>query len=140
MQTISEEKERQLRAMFGEDRFIIACGVKIEEIGQGYARAAMDVREDMLNGAQVANGGALFTLADLAFAVAANSMSENISLTLSMQMNFLKSAKLGDHLVAQAQCLSGGGKMGSYDVTVRNQEGIMLASAQGMSYQLHRKV
>ena len=48
-------------------------GIEIEEVRVGYARIAVTVDEGMLNGYGTAHGGALFTLADMAFAYACNS-------------------------------------------------------------------
>ena len=50
-----------------------AWNIEIEEAREGYARIAMIVRKDMLNGHATAHGGMLFALADAAFAYACNS-------------------------------------------------------------------
>ena len=55
------------------DQFAILAGVTLLEVGNGYAKACMEVRPEHLNGGGVCQGGALFTLADLAFAAATNS-------------------------------------------------------------------
>ena len=55
------------------DRFAAMAGVQVVEMGQGCAKAVMTVVDHHLNGAGVCQGGALFTLADLAFAAAVNS-------------------------------------------------------------------
>ena len=55
------------------DKFAIMAGVELLEVGNGYARARMEIRPEHLNGGGVCQGGAIFTLADLAFAAAANS-------------------------------------------------------------------
>ena len=55
------------------DRFAAATGVVLTEVGEGFAKAVMAVEERHLNGANVCQGGAIYTLADLAFAAAVNS-------------------------------------------------------------------
>lgn len=55
------------------DHFAVRSGVELLEIKPGYAKARMLVTPEHLNGGGVCQGGALFTLADLAFAAAANS-------------------------------------------------------------------
>ena len=55
------------------DRFAAATGVELTEVGEGFAKAVMTVEERHLNGANVCQGGAIYTLADLAFAAAVNS-------------------------------------------------------------------
>ena len=59
-------EEKKLLDFFKNDRFAVHAGAELLEIKEGYARARMLVTEKLLNGADVCQGGALFTLADLA--------------------------------------------------------------------------
>lgn len=56
-----------------QDRFCKCNGIRLREIREGYAEAVLDVEEKHLNGLNVVQGGAVYTLCDLAFAGAANS-------------------------------------------------------------------
>ena len=56
-----------------DDRFCRYNGMRIDVLRLGYAEAVMDITENSLNGLGIAQGGSIFTLADLAFAGAANS-------------------------------------------------------------------
>ncbi len=79
---------------FKKDRFAMNAGVELLETGEGYARARMLVTPEHLNGGGVCQGGALFTLADLAFAAAVNS---HLVLTFSTSSNisFFRSVSSG---------------------------------------------
>ncbi len=79
---------------FKKDRFAVNAGVELLETGEGYARARMLITSEHLNGGGVCQGGALFTLADLAFAAAVNS---HLVLTFSTCSNitFFKSVASG---------------------------------------------
>lgn len=70
-----------------KDRFASAAGVELLEIKEGYARARMLVQPKHLNGGGVCQGGAIFTLADLAFAAAANS-HQTLTLSVSSNISF----------------------------------------------------
>ena len=74
---------KTLKEMLSHDRFAAEAGVELLEVREGYAKARMLVTEKHLNGGGVCQGGALFTLADLAFAAVANSRNQ---LTLSLNM------------------------------------------------------
>ena len=73
-----------LKDFFKKDRFAALAGVELLEVRQGYAKARMLVTPEHLNGGGVCQGGALFTLADLACAAAFNS---HLVLTLGTSAN-----------------------------------------------------
>ena len=54
------------------DRFAANAGCQITEVDEQHAVAVMTVTEVHLNGGNVCQGGALFTLADLAIAALMN--------------------------------------------------------------------
>ena len=114
-------------------------GVDIEEAREGYARIAMIVREDMLNGHEIAHGGMIFALADTAFAYACN--SRNVS-TVAQQASivFLAQAKAGERLVAEAREQALSGRSGVYAVRVTTADGRKIAEFQGLSRSLNQPV
>ena len=69
---------KTLKEMLSHDRFAAEAGVELLEVREGYAKARMLVTDKHLNGGGVCQGGALFTLADLAFAAVANSRKQRI--------------------------------------------------------------
>jgi acyl-CoA thioesterase len=109
-----------------------AWAIEIEEVREAYARIAMTLRGDMLNGHGIAHGGMIFSLADTAFAYACNSRNVN---TVAQQASivFLAPARQGDRLVAEAQEQALSGRSGVYQVTVRNRKGEKIAVFQGLS-------
>lgn len=109
-----------------------AWGIEIEEAREGYARIAMVVRADMLNGHRIAHGGMTFALADTAFAYACNSRNL-VSVAQHASIAFLAPAREGDRLIAEAKEISVAGRSGAYAVTVRNGKGEDIAVFQGFS-------
>ena len=109
-----------------------AWGIVIEEARAGYARLAMKVRADMLNGHRIAHGGMIFALADTAFAYACN--ARNVA-TVAQQASivFLSQANEGETLIAEAEEQSTAGRSGVYTVTVRTKTGQDVAVFQGLS-------
>ncbi len=109
-----------------------AWGIEIEEVREGYARIAMVVRRDMLNGHAIAHGGMIFALADTAFAYACN--SRNVK-TVAQQASiaFLAPGREGDRLRAEATEVAVSGRSGIYAVTVTNPAGEKIAIFQGLS-------
>jgi acyl-CoA thioesterase len=116
-----------------------AWGIEIEEAREGYARIAMTVRPDMLNGHAIAHGGMIFALADTAFAYACN--SRNVStVAQAASIVFMAQAKAGERLVAEAHEQALNGRSGVYQVTVRTAEGRGIAAFQGLSRSLNQPV
>lgn len=113
-------------------------GVEIEEAREGYARIAMTVRPDMLNGHGIVHGGMVFSLADTAFAYACN--SRNVAtVAQAASIVFLSSAEAGERLVAEAHERALEGRSGVYEMIVRSGERTV-AVFQGQSRSLGRPV
>ena len=109
-----------------------AWGVEIEDAGEGWARVAMTVTPAMLNGHGTAHGGMVFALADTAFAYACNSRNET-SVAQQASIAFLGPARAGDRLVAEAREQAAAGRSGVYYVSVRGEDGRVVAEFQGLS-------
>ena len=62
----------EAREEFAGDRFAMGTGVRIEEVDDRYAKCSLQLTSRHLNAAGQTMGGAIFTLADFTFAVAAN--------------------------------------------------------------------
>ena len=90
-----------LERLNATDRFAKTNGIQLTEIREGYAKAEMTVEERHLNGGNVCQGGAIFTLADLAIAAVMNSHGL-LTLGIENQVTYVSSALLGDHLIAEA--------------------------------------
>ena len=122
--------ERVGRAMMARDASSHFLGVSLEEVRPGYARMAMTVTADMLNGLGLCHGGFTFKLADDAFAYACNSYNRN-AVGVTCTVTYPASAHLGDRLVAEAVEVLRKGRTGLYDVTVANQKGEVVLLFRG---------
>ncbi len=127
------------RAMYARDRAAQELGVELLEVAHGYARMAMRVRENMLNGHAICHGGYIFALADTAFAYACNA-DNRVTLALSCHVSFTAPAAAGDRLVAEAEEIAAGGRTGVYDVTVRREDGTLIAVFRGQAYRTRAKL
>lgn len=127
--------EASARSMYAQDRASQALGMRILEIRPGYARLAMTVREDMVNGHKICHGGLIFTLADSAFAFACNTY-DLVTVASSGSIEFLLPARLGDELTAFAEEQTRSKRTGVYDVAVRNERGECVAMFRGRSHEI----
>lgn len=123
---------KEIYDRFSRDRFAAMCGMEIEEISKGYARTSMVVEDRHLNGVDIAQGGAIFTLADLAFACASNSHGP-VAVSINISMSFLKAVREGETLVAEAREVSLHRKIAVYEMEVRSKDDIV-AKLSGTVY------
>jgi acyl-CoA thioesterase len=125
--------------MLATDHASRSLGMKLESTGPGRACVSLEVTPAMANGFGICHGGIVFSLADSAFAFACNTY-DDLSVAAAAQIDFLKSARVGDRLTATAQERSRGRRSGVYDVSVRNAAGEEIAVFRGRSASLGRRL
>lgn len=117
---------------FKRDKFAVHAGIELESISPGRATVKCDIQEHHLNGVACVHGGMLFTLADMAFAAAANSHGR-LAVALNASIAFVKPAK-GKTLYAEAKEVSRSGRHAVYDVRITDDNGDTVSVFQGMAY------
>ncbi len=130
--------ERVRDHMWANDRASQGLGMRVTAIGPGRCTIAMTVREDMLNGYGTCQGGLMTTLADSCFAFACNAYDE-ITVAAGFDVQIVAPGKLGDVLTATAVEISKTGRLGVYDVDVRNQRDERVLAFRGRSYTMKGK-
>jgi acyl-CoA thioesterase len=118
-----------------QDPFARWMGIELQELRPGYSRVAMMLTPQMVNFHGIPHGGAIFALADAAFAAASNSHGQT-AVALSMTINYLAAATPGARLVAEAQELRKGNRSGFYQIMVRTESGDLITACQAV---VHRK-
>lgn len=115
----------KVREYFMGDTFAMHMGIRIEKADAEESVCSLEITPDHFNAGGTVQGGAIFTLADLAFAVAANCDGRH-TVTQSASVSFLKPAK-GKKLIARAQKISAGSRTNHYSVRVTNEEDTLVA-------------
>jgi len=103
--------------MMANDAFSQWLGIEILEVKEGFARVQMTVRDEMLNGHQIAHGGISFSLADSAFAFASNSHGQK-AVSIDTSINHVKPIFAGDVLTATSEKEHISKSLGQYLVRV----------------------
>ena len=114
------------------DKFALLAGVELLETGNGYAKARMEIKPEHLNGGGVCQGGAIFTLADLAFAAATNSHAR-LTLSITSSINFFKAESKG-FLYAEAHEAFSHKRLSNCEVRITNEAGDLIATFNGTGY------
>jgi acyl-CoA thioesterase len=121
-----------LAKVFEGDRFAARNGVELVELSEGRAVARMRVWPEHMNAAGVVQGGAVFTLADFAFAVASNSRG-NVALAIEAHVTFLRAVR-GGVLTAEAREEGGSRRLSTCTVRVTDEAGSLVGLFTGTAF------
>lgn len=102
--------------------------MRLETVREGYAEAIMEITENSCNAVGTVQGGAIFTLADMAFAGAANSYGDKC-VAMSAAASFIRPGT-GKQLRAIARAVSKGRRSCVIETEVRNDEDKLVAKFQ----------
>jgi acyl-CoA thioesterase len=115
------------REVFSKDLYATELsGAVIDEIGENYAKCSMKLTEKHKNAYGGIMGGAIYTLADFAFAVASNYGKEQATVSLVGTASFMSSTK-GSKLFAEAHLLKDGNRNSFFEVNVTDDLGKLIA-------------
>ena len=119
----------ETREFFKADRFAVeAAGAVIEDAREGFSRCSLELKPVHRNAAGAVMGGAVFTLADFAFAVATNTDPDTMTVSLTSQITYLRPA-CGRELTAETAVLHMGHRSCVLEITICNDEGALVAKA-----------
>ena len=121
-----------IKEFFKNDRYAAVSGVELLEAEPGRARAKMEIRDMHLNAGNVAQGGAIFTLADFAFAAAVNACG-NMAVSVETSIRFFKGVSSGT-LFAEAKVVNAHAKLATYEARVTNDKDELIALFTATAY------
>lgn len=120
---------QQAKEFFKNEGYAIeTTGIEIVHAEPQNAVCKLKVKDKHKNGVGVVMGGAIYTLADFAFAVAAN-VGQPLTVTLEGQITYLDPAKCVE-LIASTVCEKSGGKICSYRVMITDENKREIASTR----------
>lgn len=127
----------EIRNRFQNDHFATeTTGIVIDSAEPGKAVCSLDLEERHMNENNVPMGGAVFTLADFACAIASNGYSEKMTVSQNASITFLSPAK-GKRLIAEASCLREGHTTVLMTVDIKDELGTYVAHATVNGYVIH---
>jgi acyl-CoA thioesterase len=118
--------------VFERDQFARFNGIRVVQVRPGFGQTEMTVEARHLNSVGVLQGGALFTLADLAFAVASNSHGV-VALACQADMTWFKAVVSGK-LIATAEEIARTRKLSTCVVRITDESGELVALFKGLAY------
>ena len=129
---MDERKKEVYLAKVDEEPLARLLGIKLKDVGEGYALCEMEYTEKMDNIYGNAHGGALFSLIDEAFEISSNS-HENVAVALNMNVTYMKPPKKNTILTAESTEINRTRRTASYYITVRDNDSL-IAVCQALVY------
>lgn len=123
---------QKIKDFFLHDEFARQNGIEIVEAREGYARTQVTIEPRHLNAGGGVQGGVLFTLADLAFAVATNSHG-TLTVTTTANITFLHGA-VGGVITAEAIETVNHHRLPFVEVRITDEAGQLLALFTSSGY------
>ena len=116
--------------LLARDRFVAAMGIELIEIGPGHSRLACQVGEQHVNFNGTCHGGVIFTLADTAFGLTANS-DGSVAIGIDTHLTFARPVRAGDRIMAEAREVTRTRSLATYRVDVTRGDGQQVAAFTG---------
>lgn len=117
----------EARSIFMKDTYAMCTtGIQIEEVGEKYAKCSLGLDDRHRNATGQIMGGAVYTLADFTFAVAAN-FKQNVTVTTVSQISYLGPVK-GDILYSESKLIKDGKRNCFYQIMVTDNLGTEIAT------------
>ncbi len=124
----------EARAFFSGDRFATQNGMTLDELDECHAVCSLVLAERHLNAQGGVMGGAIFTLADFAFAALTNDRGRS-TVAQQVSVNYLAAPK-GGRLVATARWRKDGRSSCVVNVDVADDTGRDIAQFVGTGFKL----
>ena len=122
----------EIREFFSNDTYAIHTGIYIDEAANGEAVCSFEIKDYHMNSGGAVQGGAIFTLADFTFAVAANSLGK-MTVSVNNNISYLRPAK-GKKLIGKSKCLGRTKRMCFYEVYITDDIGTEVAKMSVTGY------
>ena len=123
----------EVRERIAADPYCETLGVDLVALEPGRAVTALTATDDLVNFHDTPHGGAIYSLADAAFAAASNSHGET-ALALETNISYLETVDVGETLTATAEETHLADSTAEYEVVVRAHEEDRVATFRGRVY------
>ncbi len=115
------------------DPYCETLGIELVDFEPGHARTRLEVTEELTNFHGTPHGGAVYSLADAAFAAASNSHGDT-AVALETNISYLDAVDVGSTLTATAEETHLAGRTAEYEVVVTDENDERVSTFRGRVY------
>ncbi|WP_336326322.1 PaaI family thioesterase [Halovenus sp. HT40] len=120
-----------LTQLFNQMPYAKMLGIEVTDVDEGYAEGTLPFKDELRSNphGSVAHGGATYALADTIGGAAVISLTEDVSPTIDMRIDYLAPVKQDIH--ATAEVIRHGSSVSMAHVEIEDADGTRVATAQG---------
>lgn len=126
----ASEIDKFIANFYDQNPFARLMEMEILELFDGKARLRLHVRKELTNVYEIAHGGALMSLGDMAMGAACLTCGKKV-VTLEYSMNFIHAAAVGKSVQAVGNVIHNGSKTMVAECDILDEEGQLLGRAHG---------
>ena len=123
----------EVRERIASDPYCATLGIDLLALEPGRAVTELTVTDDLVNFHDTPHGGAIYSLADAAFAAASNSRGET-AVALETNVSYLEAVEIGETLTATAEETHLTDRTAEYEVVVTDGDDERVATFRGRVY------
>jgi uncharacterized protein (TIGR00369 family) len=120
-----------LTELFNQMPYAKLLGIEVTDAGDGHAEGRLPFTDELRSNpyGEVAHGGATYALADTIGGAAVISLTEDVSPTIDMRIDYLAPVKTD--IYATAEVIRHGSSVSMVHVEIEDDDGTRVATAQG---------
>ncbi len=127
-----DDRNLFLKELIESDPFLKYVSIHVMHMKRGYAKLSMDFREEITRIGNMANGGAIATLADAAGGASVLSLMEGKNqVTVNLHIEFLEPVRNGP-VIAEAKVIRKGKHLVFSEIYIYDGNGKLCAHANGI--------
>jgi acyl-CoA thioesterase len=136
---VDDEVINAIRQRVGSEPYARKLGLRLLQLGPGYALVEMNLRDDMANIFGMAHGGAIFSLIDEAFEISCNTYG-TVAVALNVTVTYHKPPAKGGTLRAESREIYRSKRTAAYEIKVTEGDDSLIASCQALAYRKEEKL
>ncbi len=127
----------KVKEYFFNDRYARFSKIEIVDVKEGYCKVRMEIEDIHLNALDILHGGAIFTLADFAFAVASNSRGR-AAVSINASITYFK-PPTGKIVYAETEEINLGNRLATYQIKVYDDKNTNIALFTGTVFRTSKE-
>ena len=125
--------QEHINTYIENDEYAKSLGIEFMEVEREFAKCELEICNQHKNAIGSLHGAVIFSLADIAFGAACNTVYTSIG--MQAEIKYLNKPK-GNRLIAEAKLISGSRKIGNNTVIITDNEDTLVAQMSSICYRL----